>query len=344
VIASLVALVILAAGGAATVWRARRRARTAEAQWPPEGKRVTVGGVPLHVVSKGAGPHVVLIHGSSGSVRDFTFGLMERLAERYTVLAIDRPGHGWSEAGIDSDRLETQARMVREAAASIGAVRPIVVGHSYGAAVALRWAIDAPDTVAGVVAVAGVSQPWDTGLPLFYRITSHPLLRHVANPLIAAWVPLSIIERSVRSVFHPDAVPYGYVSHFGPAMSARTSTLIENARQRRHLLREVQAMVPHYADIRRPVEIIHGQADATVGVDHHAGPLQDDLPAATLTVLPGVGHMPHHAEPDAVIAAVDRIAARDAMSFLPVATEHGPRPGPSPGRRTDGDTDSPTDR
>jgi pimeloyl-ACP methyl ester carboxylesterase len=334
VAASLAAFGVLAAGGLATVWRAWQRARAAEARWPAEGEQVSLGGVPVHVVMKGDGPHVVLIHGSSGSVRDFTFDLLPRLAARYTVLAVDRLGHGWSGSCVDSDRLAVQAQMVRQAAAVMGAARPIVVGHSYGGAVALRWALDAPTTVAGVVAVAAVAQPWDTGLPLFYRITSHPALRRIVNPLIAAWAPAATIETSVDGVFHPDPVPAGYNDHFGPMMSARIRTLIENARQRRHLLREVAAMAPLYAALDRPVEIVHGAEDATVGADHHARPLHRALPDANLTVLPGVGHMPHHARPDAVIAAIDRIAARDAGAIAPRSgpdADLAPRSALSPG-------------
>ncbi|MBY0396127.1 MAG: alpha/beta hydrolase [Thermoleophilia bacterium] len=289
----------------------------------------------MHVVVRGEGPDVVLIHGSAGSLRDFTFSLAPRLARQFRVLAVDRPGHGWSGTGADSDRLSTQARMVRQAAAVMGAARPIVVGHSYGAAVGLRWALDAPNAIAGLVAVAPVSHPWTAPLPLFYRISSNPVLRHIANPFVAAWVPARMIEASVAGVFAPDPVPDGYVRHFGVPLSARLSALTENARQRRALRREVSEMARGYRGMTTPVEIVHGDRDPVVGLDHHARALVRDIPEARLTVLEGIGHMPHHAGEDAVVAAVRRLADRpvpDSPAVVPrAAASSRPQPARPPG-------------
>jgi pimeloyl-ACP methyl ester carboxylesterase len=65
-----------------------------------------------------------------------------------------------------------------------------------------------------------------------------------------------------------------------------------------------------YAQLALPVEILHGTADTIVPASVHALPLSAVLPDATLTLLPGIGHMPHHADPAAVVAAIDRAAAR----------------------------------
>ena len=57
-----------------------------------------------------------------------------------------------------------------------------------------------------------------------------------------------------------------------------------------------------------PVEAIHGEADRTA-VPRQARELAEAVPGARLTLLPGVGHMAHHAAPEAVLAAVARIEA-----------------------------------
>ena len=75
----------------------------------------------------------------------------------------------------------------------------------------------------------------------------------------------------------------------------------------------IREMVAHYSNLKMPVEILHGDADTTVPLDIHARPLSMQLPNANLNVLQGVGHMPHHAEPDIVIDAVARVQARASL-------------------------------
>jgi pimeloyl-ACP methyl ester carboxylesterase len=72
-------------------------------------------------------------------------------------------------------------------------------------------------------------------------------------------------------------------------------------------------MSPLYPQITIPVEIVHGDADVTVPLAIHSEPLSRLVPDAHLTVLHGVGHMPHHIYPDTVIAAIDRAAARAGL-------------------------------
>ncbi|SPH17753.1 Dihydrolipoyllysine-residue acetyltransferase component of acetoin cleaving system [Defluviimonas aquaemixtae] len=306
-------LLLLAAFAALTLWRAGAREAQAEAAYPPEGEFVTVEGVRLHAVVAGDGPDLVLIHGASASVRDFTFALMPKLAERYRVIAVDRPGHGWSEPAPGGESIHEQARLIRAAAAELGADRPIVLGHSYGGAVALAWAVDAPGTLAALVTVSAPSHRWGTPLPRLYRITGHPVLGAITRPLLTAWLPDRVVTSALESAFAPQAMPEGYGAHFGPRMSLRRGTLRENARQRGILKDELTRLSVRYPEIGVPVEQIHGDADTTVSLSIHAEALARDVPGAHLTRLPGIGHAPHQVAIPAVAAAVDRAAARAGL-------------------------------
>mgnify|MGYP003110546035 FL=1 len=77
-------------------WRAARHEARAEASHPPEGEIITVDGLPVHAKVIGNGPDLVLIHGASGNLRDFTMGFAERLSDRYRVIMFDRPGMGYT--------------------------------------------------------------------------------------------------------------------------------------------------------------------------------------------------------------------------------------------------------
>ena len=138
-----VILPLLIAAGllVAVIWvdaRASKREALAAELYPPLGQFLTVNGLQIHAHVLGSGPDLVLIHGASGNTRDFSFGMMEQLSTRYRVIAFDRPGLGWSERlPKGQDGLLEQAEVLQQAALALGAEKPLVLGQSYGGAVAL---------------------------------------------------------------------------------------------------------------------------------------------------------------------------------------------------------------
>ena len=91
---ALLAALALAGLAALALWKARAHEARAEAAFPPEGRLIEVNGHRVHAVVTGDGPDLVLIHGASGNARDLTFDLAPRLAARYRVIVLDRPGLG----------------------------------------------------------------------------------------------------------------------------------------------------------------------------------------------------------------------------------------------------------
>lgn len=283
---------------------ARPRAAT-----PEPGTMITVEGVALHFARLGAGPPVVLIHGASGNLADMTFRLGPALAQRHEVVAFDRPGLGRSALppGGGGVSIGRQAALMRAALAGMGIERCLLVGHSYGGSVALAWAVEAPGTVEGLLLVSAPSQIWDGGLGLTTDLLANP----VTGPLLAQGVghlaPRGLVERAVTGVFKPQAVPPGYLDHLDPDSLTRPATLHENARQLNALKEELRALIPRYPGLPMPVELIHGEADTTVGLAIHSEKLVRQIPQARLTALPGIGHMPHQVATEAVLGAFARL-------------------------------------
>jgi pimeloyl-ACP methyl ester carboxylesterase len=294
-----------------TLWRAARNEARAHASHPPLGRLVTVAGKRTHLLQQGQGPDLVLIHGASGNMRDFTHDLVGWLAPSYRVTVLDRPGLGYSQrldrAGAT---IFEQADHLAAAMADLGVRRPLVLGHSYGGAVALAWAVRQPGTVAGLVLLAAASHPWNTPLSRYYKILSHPLGQRLAAPVLTAWVPSAVVTDTIAQIFAPQPIPPGYADHIGAGLTLRRGALRENALQRAGLLAEISQLVPHYRALDLPVEILHGDRDTTVGLAIHSIPLSQAVAGAALDVMEGVGHSPHHADPKAVLAAIDRAARR----------------------------------
>ena len=315
---ALILAVILVALWAFVLLRAQAQERRAEAAYPPEGQIIKVNGHQVHAVVLGDGPDLVLIHGSSGSTRDMTFEFARNLAKHYRVIVFDRPGLGYSDRlSPTGASIRQQAEVLSQAAQQLGAEKPLVLGHSYGGAVALAWATYQPDHIAGLVVLSGAAIPWDTGLSRHYRMLSHPIIGPLVIPFFTAFVHNARVEREVASIFTPQTAPAGYAHYIAPGLTLRRSSLRANALQRANLLSEVTAMRPLYGAIAVPAEIIHGTADEIVGAQIHAVPLSQIIPDARLTLLQGIGHMPHHTNADQVIARIDHLAIRAGLRPAP---------------------------
>lgn len=314
---ALIALLLVAA----VQWRAGQREAAAEEAYPPSGHLIDIGTTKVHAVVMGQGPDLVLIHGASGSVRDYTFGFAQRMAETHRVILLDRPGLGWSErppgyGGAFNNRAESptvQAQILQQAADKIGVINPIVMGSSYGGAVALAWALERPSQTAALVLVAAASNPWPSELDLLYRLNASLVGSALVIPMITAFTPKRIIDQTVESIFAPQPMPPGYLEHFGDGMTLRRSTMRANAQQVNTLLPHVIVMSQRYGSLPMPVEIVHGDADTIVPLHIHSEPLSRQIPGAKLTVLPGIGHMPHHTAEDEVASAILRAQARAGL-------------------------------
>lgn len=306
------AAALIATASAATVYRAKAREARSLRDHPPEGQFVQVGDARVHVLVKGNGPDLILIHGASGSSRDFSFDLIDRLSPRYRVIAVDRPGLGHSDPLPEGQAsLAAQVTVLKAAADQLGATRPILVGQSYGGTVALSWALDHP--AAALVTIASPSLPWPGTLDPWYRLNEHPYARAVLTELAAAWVPEAYVNAAITAVFAPQPVPQGYAAHLGNDLTLRQTALAANVQQINTLRPQVVALEPRLSTLTLPFEMVHGDADTIVPLSIHSGPLSQRLANAHLTVLPGVGHMPHHTNPEAVVAAIDRAAARAGL-------------------------------
>ncbi|QBY00344.1 alpha/beta hydrolase [Rhodophyticola sp. CCM32] len=279
-----------------------------------DSRMIEVAGHDIHLWEAGQGPTVILLHGAGGNLRDFTFHLAPALAARYRVIAFDRPGLGLSQSlGRGRESPAEQAEILSRAATRLGVTQAVIVGHSYGGAVAMAWALNHADQAAAIVSLAGATHPWDGGLGAYYAMTGSRLGGLTIVPLIANLVPRRMAQNTIECIFAPDPVPKGYGGFIRPELTLQSPVLRANGRQVMELLPHVAAMSLRYPDLDLPVEIVHGRADTTVPLTTHSTPLAARVKGANLTILEDAGHMPHHADPEATIAAIDRAADRAGL-------------------------------
>jgi pimeloyl-ACP methyl ester carboxylesterase len=135
----------------------RRLASNAENDNRPAGQFLEVNGVRLHYVERGSGTPLVLLHGNGSMIQDFeSSGLIDLAAKNYRVIVFDRPGFGHSDRPRNVVWTPAaQAELINSALQRLGVSDAIVLGHSWGASVAVALALKYPDLVQGLVLASG---------------------------------------------------------------------------------------------------------------------------------------------------------------------------------------------
>ncbi len=174
----------------------RLRARAAEAAVPAYGKITKIPGGAIHWVEAGAGPVVVCIHGLAGNHYGCTYGMMEDLARDHRVIALDRPGCGWSTRdGAARAPLSEQSAMIAAFLKAEGIERPVIVGHSLGGAIGLTMGLEHPDQVGALALICPASQVM-TATPEMFKglVISSPFVRGVIANTLAG--PLGVLAEA----------------------------------------------------------------------------------------------------------------------------------------------------
>jgi pimeloyl-ACP methyl ester carboxylesterase len=292
-----------------------------EAAHPPTGQFIEVQGVRIHVAvlglaadAPGAEPALVLIHGASGNLEDMRLALGEKLAASHRVILIDRPGHGWSSRPESGDCASParQAELVAGALEQLGVRRAILIGHSWGGAFATAYALAFPERTAGLVLLSAPTHPWPGNPGWYNRLALLPYLGPLFVRTCVYPLGLLLAASTSRSVFEPQPVPEDYMRRAAILLVLRPKTFYSNARDLALLESFIRTQVPRYGDLRTPTIIITGDRDALVSPEINARALAAVLPSAKLVLLNNIGHMPHHAAPEVVAAAIDELVPSTA--------------------------------
>lgn len=282
------------------------------AEWrnPPIGKFLECDGVALHYIDRGdpAAPCVVLLHGNGSMIQDFTIsGLVDLLARSNRVVCFDRPGFGHSQRPrLRIWTAAAQAALLVKALNRIGIHDPVVLGHSWGALVAIALGLQKDYPIRGLVLASGCYFPtvrldvWLMSGPAI------PVLGDLVSYTVAPIISWAVLPGALRKIFAPRSVPQTFKNEFPASLVLRPRQLRAAAEESALLIPTAAQFQAHYSSMGHQVQIFHGAEDQVIEREQ-ARDLHQALPRSDLHLVPNAGHMVTYADPAAIVEAVNSI-------------------------------------
>lgn len=268
-------------------------ARRVEKALPPRGKFLELDGARIHYLDKGSGPAIVLVHGLGGQMGNFAYGVFEQLTNEFRVVAIDRPGSGYStRTSDDAAQLAAQAAYVAGFIRKLGLDRPLLVGHSLGGAISLRVALDHPEAISGLALIAPLTHvPPHVPEPFRPLDIDSKFVRRLLAWTVAT--PMGILRGAsvLKQIFHPDPVPADFPIRGGGILGLRPRSFYNVSADLVVADADLASMVERYSTIRMPVAILYGTSDNILDYRFHGEAMQSKLPQVQLKLVEGAGHM-----------------------------------------------------
>ena len=284
----------------------RHFTQQAELANPPHGEFVTIDGVRLHYIDRGEGDPLVLIHGNGSMIQDFeSSGLVDLAATSHRVIVFDRPGYGYSDRPRGAIWThEAQADLIGKALERIGIAQATVLGHSWGAGVAIALGLRFPRVVASLVLASGYYYPSVRADVVMASGPAIPVIGDIISETISPLMARLMWPVLRAKIFAPKAPPAKFAG-FPAAMTFRPGEIRASAGDAALMIPDMAAMQSAYGSITTPVVIIAGEDDVIVDFDSQSGRLHADIKHSRLHRLPGVGHMVHQSATGAVMAAIE---------------------------------------
>jgi len=272
--------------------------------WPNQqwSRFVQAGGLRWHLQQHGSGPGLLLVHGTGSSTHSWR-DVMPLLAQHYTVLAVDLPGHGFSDS-VPHARMSI-AGMSECLAALLLAIDVEVnycVGHSAGAVILCRLALDGLIAPRVVISENGAFVPWGGAAGTLFS----PIARLMASgslvPRLLSWSagnPVNVARMIAGTGSHLDAQGIELYTRLvrEPRHVAGALAMMANWD-----LYSFDRELPH---LKTPLALIVAECDRAVP-PRQAEWVKQRVPSAEIHRLAGLGHLAHEEDPRLV---ADEIAA-----------------------------------
>jgi magnesium chelatase accessory protein len=267
--------------------------------WPHRecSRFIEAGGLRWHVQVAGKGPILLLLHGTGASTHSWR-DLIAPLAERFTVVAPDLPGHAFTQAPAN-ERLSLGGMALSLAAllTRLGLNPDFIVGHSAGAAIALRLALDAKEKPRGLIGINAALMPFGGIAAQVFPVMARML---VLNPFVPRF--LSWRANDAQAVTR-------LIDGTGSKLSKAGLQFYRTLFASPDHISSTLAMMAHWSldglnsDMRKldiPFLLLVGEKDKAVPCED-AEKVRRIIPSVKIITVKNTGHLSHEERPDAIL-------------------------------------------
>ena len=288
----------------------RHLAKNAERENPAAGRFLNVNGVRLHYVERGSGEALILLHGNGSMIQDFeSSGLIDLAAKHYRVIVIDRPGFGHSDRPRNVVWTpDVQAELIRGALKRLNVSNALVLGHSWGASVAVALALKYPTLVRGLILASGYYYPTARPDVIAMGMPALPLIGDVLSYTVSPLISRAVWPLMMAKIFGPNSVPDKFGA-FPKEMALRPSQIRASAAESALMIPDAFFLRNQYADLKMPVVIIAGDQDRLIDTDTQSARLHSDVGQSRFHRVAENGHMIQQTATHQVMAAIREVAA-----------------------------------
>ncbi len=278
--------------GRSEFWERERR------RWPNHelSRFVDAGGIRWHVQQSGSGPPLLLVHGTAASTHSWR-DLWPTLAQRFTVIAADLPGHAFTGTAANSRcSLRGMSQALAELLAALAIAPSYCIGHSAGAAILCRMALDRLIAPRVIVGINGAFLPLGGAPGILFAPIAKLLAANALVPRLISWRggDAAAVERVIagtgsrldRTGIELYARLVREPSHIAGALAMMGNWNLQNFER-------------ELAHLATPLHLLVGARDRAVP-PAQALRIRERLPATEVTELAGLGHLAHEEAPQDV--------------------------------------------
>ena len=253
---------------------------------------IIIDGIKIRRLVSGHGPPILLVHGL-GEFLEIWISNIAGLSQKFTVYAMDLPGHGLSEKTREDYTLGFSVNFIAKFMKAAGLHKVNLVGHSLGGAICVGFTMNFPDKVDNLILVS--SGGFTDEIPLSYRLVRLPFL---ANILLG---PTFLVNRATigvgvkRQFYNPDTAPEDWFEIVSRHLKKpERKATIRNIIKSNTNIPDMESRITNsnmYPLVEQPTLIVHGMQDKLTPVEHALN-ANNMIPHATLRVFDECGHHP----------------------------------------------------